>query len=115
MELIFALAVGVLCSAGIWLLLRPRTFQVVMGLSILSYGVNLFLFAMGRLKLDSAPVLAAKNAHEATKYADPIPQALVLTAIVIGFAMLALFLVVMIASRGLTGTDHVDGVEEDEQ
>lgn len=114
MELIIALAVGVLCTAGVWLLLRPRTFQVVMGLSILSYGVNLFLFAMGRLALDKAPVLL-NNSGEVVQYADPVPQALVLTAIVIGFAMLALFLVVMIVSRGLTGTDHVDGVEEDEQ
>lgn len=112
MELVYALVVGVLCGVGVWLLLRPRTFQVVMGLSILSYGVNLFLFAMGRLSMDKAPVLI--KGAVAAEYADPVPQALVLTAIVIGFAMLALFLVVMIASRGLTGTDHVDGVEEDE-
>ncbi|HLR17683.1 MAG TPA: Na+/H+ antiporter subunit C [Alcanivoracaceae bacterium] len=115
MELIIALVVGVLCAAGVWLLLRPRTFQVVMGLSILSYGVNLFLFAMGRLAIDKAPVLMKNETSEAVLYADPVPQALVLTAIVIGFAMLALFLVVMIASRGLTGTDHVDGVESSEQ
>lgn len=112
MELVYALVVGVLCGVGVWLLLRPRTFQVVMGLSILSYGVNLFLFSMGRLSMDKAPILIEGAA--ATEYADPVPQALVLTAIVIGFAMLALFLVVMIANRGLTGTDHVDGVEEDE-
>src|SRR5699024_2159653 len=99
MELIIALAVGVLCAAGVWLLLRPRTFQVVMGLSILSYGVNLFLFAMWRLAVDKAPVLVG-NSSEIAQYADPVPQALVLTAIVIGFAMLALFLVVMIVGRG---------------
>lgn len=114
MELVYALVVGVLCSVGVWLLLRPRTFQVVMGLSILSYGVNLFLFSMGRLSVDKAPVLIKQTADAMAEYADPVPQALVLTAIVIGFAMLALFLVVMIASRGLTGTDHVDGAEEDE-
>lgn len=114
MELVYALVVGVLCGVGVWLLLRPRTFQVVMGLSILSYGVNLFLFSMGRLSVDKAPVLIKQTADAMAEYADPVPQALVLTAIVIGFAMLALFLVVMIASRGLTGTDHVDGAEEDE-
>lgn len=112
MELVYAVVVGVLCGVGVWLLLRPRTFQVVMGLSMLSYGVNLFLFAMGRLSVDKAPILIEGAA--AAEYADPVPQALVLTAIVIGFAMLALFLVVMIASRGVTGTDHVDGVEEGE-
>jgi len=58
--------------------------------------------------------LLKQTADAIADYADPVPQALVLTAIVIGFAMLALFLVVMIASRGLTGTDHVDGVEEEE-
>lgn len=115
MELVYALVVGLLCGVGVWLLLRPRTFQVVMGLSILSYGVNLFLFSMGRLSVDKAPVLLKQSADAIADYADPVPQALVLTAIVIGFAMLALFLVVMIASRGLTGTDHVDGAEEDEQ
>lgn len=114
MELVYALVVGVLFAVGVWLLLRPRTFQVVMGLSILSYGVNLFLFSMGRLSVDKAPVLVQKAAEHIGDFADPVPQALVLTAIVIGFAMLALFLVVMIASRGLTGTDHVDGVEDDE-
>lgn len=108
MELILALAIGVLCGAGIWLLLRPRTFQVVLGLSLLSYAVNLFIFSMGRLTKGRAPVIV-DGVLDLAEYADPVPQALVLTAIVIGFAMTALFLVVLLASRGLTGTDHVDG------
>lgn len=49
MELVLALAIGVLTACGVWLILRPRTFQVIMGLVLLSYGVNLFIFAMGRL------------------------------------------------------------------
>ena len=57
MEMILAGAIGVLCGSGVWLLLRPRTFQVIMGLSLISYAVNLFIFSMGRLKVDSAPVL----------------------------------------------------------
>lgn len=112
MELILALAIGVLSGAGIWLLLRPRTFQVIMGLSLISYAVNLFIFAMGRLTQNKAPVIIDGELLPLTEYADPLPQALVLTAIVIGFAMTALFLVVMLASRGLTGTDHVDGKED---
>ncbi|MBX6319323.1 Na+/H+ antiporter subunit C [Pigmentiphaga sp.] len=111
MELIIAIAIGVLGGSGIWLLLRPRTFQVIMGISLLSYAVNLFIFSMGRLSVDQTPILQASRASEVAEYADPLPQALVLTAIVIGFAMTALFLVVLLASRGLSGTDHVDGRE----
>ena len=111
MELIIAIAIGVLGGSGIWLLLRPRTFQVIMGISLLSYAVNLFIFSMGRLSVDQTPILQASRASEVAEYADPLPQALVLTAIVIAFAMTALFLVVLLASRGLSGTDHVDGRE----
>lgn len=114
MEIVFALAIGVLTACGVWLLLRPRTFQVIMGLSLLSYAVNLFIFGMGRLVSDKPPIIRDAGAIEPSMYADPVPQALVLTAIVIGFATTALFLVVIIASRGLTGTDHVDGRESDE-
>ena len=113
MEIVLAIAIGVLTGSGVWLLLRPRTFQVIMGLSLLSYAVNLFIFCMGRLSIDQEPVLQAGLPPTLLHYDDPMPQALVLTAIVIGFAMTALFLVVMMASRGLSGTDHVDG-EEDE-
>ena len=111
MELILALAIGVLTGSGVWLLLRQRTFQVIMGLSLLSYAVNLFIFSMGRLGLALAkePVLLPGVAQDLQHYADPLPQALVLTAIVIGFAMTALFLVVLLAARGISGTDHVDG------
>ena len=108
MEEIIALAIGVLAASGVWLLLRPRTFQVIIGLSLISYAVNLFILAMGRLRMDAAPILDGANANPAD-YVDPVPQALVLTAIVIGFAMTALFLVVLLAARGLTGNDHVDG------
>jgi multicomponent K+:H+ antiporter subunit C len=116
MEAVYALAIGILAACGVWLLLRPRTFQVLMGLMLLSYATNLFIFAMGRLAMHRPPILeAATAAHavEPSQYADPVPQALVLTAIVIGFATTALFLVVLLALRGATGTDHVDGREPD--
>jgi multicomponent K+:H+ antiporter subunit C len=112
MEFVFALAVGILTASGVWLLLRPRTFQVIIGLSLLSYAVNLFIFGMGRLRVGAPPVLENAEAVDTALYADPLPQALVLTAIVISFATTALFLVVLLASRGLTGTDHVDGRED---
>ncbi|TAL78333.1 MAG: Na+/H+ antiporter subunit C [Burkholderiaceae bacterium] len=113
MEIILALAIGVLAGSGIWLILRPRTFQVIMGLSLLSYAVNLFIFSMGRLSIGAAPIIQASKGADPNLYADPVPQALVLTAIVIGFATTALFLVVLLAARGLGGNDHVDGREAD--
>lgn len=111
MELTLSIGIGVLVGSGIWLLLRPRTYQVIIGLSLIGYGVNLFIFSMGRLKMNAAPALQYGSAVNPADYADPIPQALVLTAIVIGFATTALFLVVLLVSRGLTGSDHVDGTE----
>ena len=111
MELILASGIGILTTCGVWLLLRPRTFQVIIGLSLLSYAVNLFIFSMGRLRVNAVPVLDP-SVKDLNSYTDPVPQSLVLTAIVIGFAMTALFLVLLLAARGLTGTDHVDGEED---
>ena len=113
MEIVLSLAVGILTGSGIWLILRPRTFQVIVGLSLLSYAVNLFIYAMGRLRVDAAPIVESGGKADPALYADPLPQALVLTAIVISFAMTALLLVVLLASRGLTVTDLVDGKEPD--
>ncbi|KIO48425.1 Na+/H+ antiporter subunit C [Nitrosospira sp. NpAV] len=111
MEIVYSLAIGVLTGSGVWLLLRPRTFQVIMGLTLLSYAVNLFIFGMGRLTVGLVPIIDTLRQADPSLYDDPVPQALVLTAIVIGFATTALFLVVLLASRGLTGTDHVEGEE----
>jgi multicomponent K+:H+ antiporter subunit C len=113
METVLALVIGVLGGAGVWLVLRPRTFQVILGLSLLSYAVNLFIFSMGSLFLDKPPIVVPGVPPDLDHYTDPMPQSLVLTAIVIGFATTALFLVVVLASRGLSGTDHVDGTQED--
>jgi multicomponent K+:H+ antiporter subunit C len=114
MELVIALGIGVLGGSGVWLLLRPRTFQVALGLSLLSYAVNLFIFVMGWVRGGRAPFVAEGAPVDPAAFADPLPQALVLTAIVITFATTALLLVVLLAARGLTGTDHVDGVEDEE-
>ena len=112
MELTLAIAIGALTGSGVWLVLRPRTYQLVIGLSLLSYAVNLFIFSMGRLTVGAPPGLGPGGAGNPADYADPIPQALVLTAIVIGFATTALLLVVLLVARGLTGNDHVDGREQ---
>jgi multicomponent K+:H+ antiporter subunit C len=111
MELLLALGIGVLAGSGIWLLLRQRTFEVVLGLTLLGYGINLFIFAMGRVQVDAVPILAKGQPATLATVADPLPQALVLTAIVIGFAMTALLLAIALRAHAETGTGHVDGEE----
>ena len=112
MEMLLAATIGVLTSCGVWLVLRPRTFQVLVGLALLAYAVNLFIFSMGSLSVGEEPVIRPGVPADLLHYTDPMPQALVLTAIVISFATTALFLVVLLASRGMTDSDHVDGREE---
>jgi multicomponent K+:H+ antiporter subunit C len=108
MELLMACSIGVLVAAGTWLLLRPHTFTVMLGLTLLSYAVNLFIFSMGRLATGAPPLIA----EGVERYADPLPQALVLTAIVISFGMTALLLALAVRLRLATGSDHVDGQQE---
>jgi multicomponent K+:H+ antiporter subunit C len=111
MLLLLSLFIGTLAGCGTWLLLRARTFDVILGLTLMSYAVNLFIFAMGRVKTDAAPILDKGVAASLATHADPLPQALVLTAIVISFAMTALLLGIALRARGDTGSDHVDGQE----
>jgi multicomponent K+:H+ antiporter subunit C len=111
MNLLVALGIGILAGTGIWLMLRARTFDLIVGLTLLSYAVNLFIFVMGRLKIAAPPILDPAVEPTLANYADPLPQALVLTAIVIGFAMTALMLVIALRTHLETGSDHVDGEE----
>jgi multicomponent K+:H+ antiporter subunit C len=103
-EILVASAIAVMTAAGVYLILRGRTFPVILGMTFLSYAVNVFLFATGRLAIDRPPIISP----QATDYTDPLPQALVLTAIVISFGMTAL--IVVMALRGFleSGSDRVD-------
>lgn len=104
MEFLLASAIGIMTAAGIYLVLRLRTFPVILGISLLTYAVNIFLFSSGQLVVGASPVLR----DGITNYTDPLPQALVLTAIVISFGMTAV--VVMIGLGAFLGSDddHVD-------
>jgi len=104
-EFLVASAVGVLSAAGIYLVLRGRTFPVVLGLAFMSYAINVFLFASGRLVVNQPPIYG----KEVAAYTDPLPQALVLTAIVISFGMTALVVVLSLRTFLEAGTDQVDG------
>lgn len=105
MEALVASGIGVLVAAGVYLLLRARTFPVILGLLLLGYAVNVFLFVMGRVTLGHPPLISP----EAVLYADPLPQALVLTAIVIGFGMTAFVVVLALRAKVSLDSDHVDG------
>jgi multicomponent K+:H+ antiporter subunit C len=111
MELLVATGIGVLIAGGIFLLLRARTFEVVLGLTLVSYATNTFILAMGRLTVGAPPIVRPGVAPRLSEYADPLPQALVLTAIVISFGLTALLIVLAFASRAEHGTDHVDARE----
>ena len=110
MEMLYAITTGILTSCGLYLTLRGRTFPVVVGLTLLSYAVNLFLFSMGGLTTDGAALV-----NEGSQFADPLPQALVLSAIVIGFAMTAFVVILAMRARSEVGNDHVDGKKEDRE
>jgi len=108
MEFLLSSAIGLLTAAGVYLALRARTWPVVLGLTLLSYATNLFLFATGRLVLNQPPVISPN----ALAYTDPLPQALVLTAIVISFGMTAVIVVMALRSFLESGSDHVDGQQK---
>lgn len=110
MEILLAVAAGVLYTAGIYLMLRRRLAQLIIGLGLLSNGTNLLIFTAGGLTRGQPPVLSAGADQLVPPYADPVPQALVLTAIVIGFGLLAFLLVLAHRVHSVAGTDDVDEV-----
>jgi multicomponent K+:H+ antiporter subunit C len=104
LEFLVASGIGLVVACGLYLLLRGRSFTVVLGLSLIGYAVNVFIFAMGRLWTGSPPILLGNG-----PFADPLPQALVLTAIVIGFATTGFVIELALRSHHENGGDHVDG------
>jgi multicomponent Na+:H+ antiporter subunit C len=105
MELWLTMAIGVLFGTGTYLLLRRNLLKVVIGFALLSHGTNLLLLTTGKLKRGAAPILQA-GAEEL--YTDPLPQALILTAIVISFAVTAFALTLVYRTYQALGTDDVN-------
>jgi multicomponent K+:H+ antiporter subunit C len=105
MELLVAIAIGTLTAGGVYLILRLRAFAAILGLALLSYAVNIFLFASGRLATGMPPILSK---YGDASYTDPLPQALVLTAIVISFGMTAVLVMISLGSYFESGDDKID-------
>ncbi|SMX32112.1 Na+/H+ antiporter subunit C [Maliponia aquimaris] len=112
MEFVVASAVGALTAGGVYLILRLRAFPVILGLSLLSYAVNVFLVSTGRLTVNAPPVL---NKYAEVTYTDPLPQALVLTAIVISFGMTAVLVMFALGAYLEAGHDKIDMTETAEK
>jgi multicomponent K+:H+ antiporter subunit C len=103
-ELLLSLSIGLVFGCGVYLLLRPRSFSVVLGLTLISYAVNILIFMGGRIDRRVPPL----SLPGAAGLADPLPQALVLTAIVIGFGMTAYLVAMALRQLGESGSDAVD-------
>jgi len=114
MEVLFALVVGVLFACGIYMILRRNLLKIVLGLALLGQAVNLMIFTAGRLTRGAAPIIAQGLEGFEQPHADPVPHALILTAIVIGFGLQAFALVLVRRVYQETGTDDGDALTTSE-
>lgn len=114
MELAAIATIGVLFGSGVYLLLQKSLLRVVLGTTLISHAVNLLLLTVGKLKRGGPPLLI--KGEPLPPVSDPLPQALILTAIVIGFATTALMLVIgyrTYQSRGTDDLDRLRGIESE--
>ena len=111
MEPMLALIVGSLYAAGLYMMMRRSIVKLIIGLALLSHGSNLSIFMMGRLVRGHPPVLPGEVTRMIEPYADPVPQALILTAIVIGFGLQAFAVVLIRRVHQTVGTDDLDELQ----
>ena len=112
MEVLLAIVVGILYAGGLYLMMRRNIIQLIIGLGLLSHGANLLIFTAGGLRKGGAPILEEGETTFAAIPADPLPQALILTAIVIGFAITAFALVLFLRTYQVVGTADLDELKE---
>jgi multicomponent Na+:H+ antiporter subunit C len=111
-NLLLAIVVGFLVASGVFLLLRRSVLRVVLGLAVLSHAANLLIFAAGGVTRAVPPIVPEGLTSPPNPHADPLPQALVLTAIVISFGVLAFLIVLTARSTQATGHDDTDAFKE---
>ena len=112
MELIFAIVVGVLYGAGFYLMMRRSIVKLILGLALMGHAANLLLFTIGRLDNPQPPLILAGEKILEMPFADPLPQALILTAIVIGFGVQAFALVLIKRTYQTLGTDDIEKIHD---
>jgi multicomponent Na+:H+ antiporter subunit C len=112
MLLIFAVTVGVIFTCGVYLMLRRSMVRLIIGLSLLTYAVNLLIFSMDDLRTRMAPIVEVTPTDA---MADPLPQALILTAIVISFGVLAFTLALGYRTSQAVQTDDLDALQSSDQ
>lgn len=106
METLITILAGLLVTVATYLLLSKNILKVILGTAVLSHAVHLLIMTMGRLKTGTVPLLG----ENASKYTDALPQALILTAIVISFAVTAFILVLAYRIYEETNTDNLNNL-----
>jgi multicomponent Na+:H+ antiporter subunit C len=103
--------IGALYAGGFYLMMRHSIVKLIIGLALLSHGSNLLIFLMGGLTRARSPVVPPGAGHPVPPFADPLPQALILTAIVIGFGVMAFAVVLIRRAHEIVGTDDLDELQ----
>ncbi len=114
MNLVLPFVVGALVAAGLYLMMRRSMFKLVLGLSLLSHAAHLLIFTAGGLTREHPPLIQRHSDQLTQPYADPLPQALILTAIVISFGVTAFTIALMYRSYRETGVDDLDSLKNEE-
>src|SRR5919109_922641 len=108
MHVVLAIVIGGLYAAGLYLMLRRSLAKLIIGLALLTNAVNLLIFTSGGLTRARPPLIPRDATRPAEAFADPLPQALILTAIVIGFGVIAFMMVLAYRAYQVIGTDDLD-------
>jgi multicomponent Na+:H+ antiporter subunit C len=111
LHILMPFVIGALYAAGIYLLMRRSIVKLILGLAILGNAANLLIFTAGRLTRAHPPLVPSGAMQPIGAYADPVPQALILTAIVIGFGVLAFALVLVHRANQMVGSDDLDSMK----
>lgn len=115
MELLLIILIGILYAAGIYLMFRRSMVRLLLGLLLLGNGANILIFLMGNIAKGKAPIIAEGESFFTQAYADPVPQALILTAIVISFGLQSFAIILLKRVYLLTGSDDLDTLNTHDQ